>query len=241
MINAVTIDLWQTLLHDPAHNLISGRRYRLEGIRQVLAQSGHQVSFEALERAYEESGRELAKTWAGYTDISAPSQVQLFLDCLANGVGSRLPEEWLWALAEVYTAPALHFPPTLAPGAASAIEALREQGLTLAIISNTGRTPGAILRKVLATHGLLSKFASLTFSDEALVRKPDPRIFHRTLETLGVDPSRAVHVGDDAEADVEGAKGVGMRAIHLSQNGDPSRADVTIQNLFDLPEALAGL
>ncbi len=238
MITAVTIDLWQTLLHDPAHNLTNGRRYRLEGIRQVLKQSGYRVNSEALERAYEESGRELAKIWAGHQDISAASQVQLFLDCLEKGLGNRLPKERLSALAEVYTAPALHFPPTLAPGAASAIEALREQGLTLAIISNTGCTPGAILRKVLATHGLLEKFTVLTFSDEALVRKPAPRIFQRTLEALGCDSSRAIHVGDDAEADVGGARGVGMRAIHLSENGCPSSADTTIRSLFELPSAL---
>ncbi len=238
MISAVTIDLWQTLLHDPAHNLTDGRRSRLDGIRRVLKQSGYRVSSEAVERAYEESGRELTKIWAAHQDISAASQVQLFLDCLEKGLGSRLPKEWLSAVAEVYTAPALHFPPSLAPGAASAIEALREQGLTLGIISNTGRTPGAILRKVLATHGLLEKFAVLTFSDEALVRKPDARIFHRTLEALGSDPSRAVHVGDDAEADVRGAKSAGMRAIHLSKNGGSSCADATIRSLFELPSAL---
>lgn len=238
MISAVTIDLWQTLLHDPTHNLNTSRRYRLEGIRHVLTQSGYSISSGAIERAYEESGHELAEIWAGHRDISTASQVRLFLDCIEKGLGSRLPIEWLSTLAEVYTAPALHFPPTLAPGAASAIEALREQGLTLAIISNTGRTPGAILRKVLAAHGLLEKFTVLTFSDEALVRKPDARIFYLTLEVLGCDPSRAVHVGDDAEADVRGAKSAGLRAIHLSENGSSSTADATIRNFFELPTAL---
>lgn len=241
MISAVTIDFWQTLLVDPEHNLTNGRRHRLEGVGLSLARSGQRVTYQALERAYEESGRRLAQIWAGREDIFASEQVRLFLDCLKPGLSASLPEEILQTIEEVYAGPALHFPPVLAPGAAQAIRAISERGLPLAIVSNTGRTPGVILRKVLASHGLLEHFTALTFSDEARVRKPHPRIFQRTLAALGADAAQAVHVGDDPEADVAGARAVGMRAIHLSADGQPSAADATIRSLFELPEAVARL
>ena len=241
MITAITVDLWQTLLVDPTHNLTNGRRHRLESVGRLLARGGCRVTFDALERAYDESGRRLTTIWAANQDISASDQVRLYLDCLETGLAARIPGELLTEIEQAYTTPALRFPPVLASGAVFAIEALYDQGVTLAIISNTGRTPGAVLRQILATYGLLEKFAALTFSDEALVRKPHPRIFQRTLDALGFHPSRAVHVGDDVQADVGGAKGAGMRAIHLSENGHRSNADATIRSLFELPEILARL
>ena len=44
--------------------------------------------------------------------------------------------------------------------------------------------------------------------------KPDPRIFLLTCERLGVRPENCVFLDDDAGY-VEGARKVGMRAIHV--------------------------
>ena len=48
------------------------------------------------------------------------------------------------------------------------------------------------------------------------MRKPEPEIFRATLARAGVGPSEAVHIGDNPEADVVGAQGVGMRAAHYT-------------------------
>ncbi|OLE01096.1 MAG: hypothetical protein AUG80_00510 [Candidatus Rokubacteria bacterium 13_1_20CM_4_68_9] len=45
--------------------------------------------------------------------------------------------------------------------------------------------------------------------------KPDPRIFHRALEGVGVAPGDATFVGDSPTRDMAGARGVGMRHIWL--------------------------
>src|SRR5204863_475001 len=79
-------------------------------------------------------------------------------------------------------------------------------GYTLAVVSNTMRTPGATLRRLLEQYGLLACFTHTVFSDETGVRKPDPAIFLGALRALGADPARAIHVGDDAILDVEGAR-----------------------------------
>jgi putative hydrolase of the HAD superfamily len=45
--------------------------------------------------------------------------------------------------------------------------------------------------------------------------KPDATPFQTALARLGADASQSVFVGDDREADIDGAAAVGMRTIHL--------------------------
>lgn len=77
--------------------------------------------------------------------------------------------------------------------------------------------------------------------------KPDERAFRAVLDDLGIAPGDAVYVGDDAEADVEGAKNAGMYAIQvLFEDGpDPhSDADAHVERdslATDLPEILQRL
>jgi HAD superfamily hydrolase (TIGR01549 family) len=48
-------------------------------------------------------------------------------------------------------------------------------------------------------------------SAEAGVAKPDARIFLEALARLRVAPERALHVGDHAESDEQGARAAGMQ------------------------------
>ncbi len=51
------------------------------------------------------------------------------------------------------------------------------------------------------------------------VMKPDPAIYLRTLEQLGRQPAEAVLI-DDAVANVEGARAVGIHGIHCTPDTD---------------------
>ena len=82
---------------------------------------------------------------------------------------------------------------------------------------------------------------TVTFSDEVGVRKPHPEIFARTLAALGVSASEAAHVGDDLTTDVAGARGIGMRAIHLCHTGGASPQSTGVEaipRLLALPDIL---
>jgi putative hydrolase of the HAD superfamily len=98
-----------------------------------------------------------------------------------------------------------------------------------------------MIRVVLDRVGLAPYLQRAEFSDDVGLRKPHPEIFHRTLSALGVAPAEAAHVGDDVNTDVAGARGVGMRAIHLrhttsvSQDSEGAEA---IANLQALPALL---
>ncbi|HEY7202911.1 MAG TPA: HAD family hydrolase [Methylomirabilota bacterium] len=57
-------------------------------------------------------------------------------------------------------------------------------------------------------------------SERVGISKPDPRIFMKALDGLGVEPADAVFVGDSAARDMAGARALGMRHIWLT--GEPA-------------------
>jgi FMN phosphatase YigB (HAD superfamily) len=204
----------------------------------VLAREGHAANDAAVERAYDTVGERLGDLWAEQRDLGSRGQVRMLLEALE--LADRVPMDGpvMDALDEAYRLPILAALPLANAGAREVLEAFSRRGLRLALICNTGRTPGSVLRLVLDRLGLKDYLRVLTFSDEVGLRKPHPEIFRRTLAALGVSPSEAAHVGDDVATDVAGARGVGMQAIHLCHPGSASRH--SISGLADLSAALFG-
>lgn len=242
MIETVTFDLWQTVFLDTLENLEAGTRKRIWEMRALLGQNGYRFSEAEMERAYEESGLRIAQTWKDLTDLSSSGQVRIFLECLAPGLAGSVSGALFDRLVTAYITPVLIYLPDLTPGTKEALHTLKGRGIRLALISNTGRTPGVILRQALERLGVLEQFDVLTFSDEMGIRKPHPEIFQATLRKVGGTPGRAVHVGDDLETDVMGAKSVGMWAVQIRRNGghDPG-PDATIETLAEVPTLLERL
>jgi epoxide hydrolase-like predicted phosphatase len=67
-------------------------------------------------------------------------------------------------------------------------------------------------------------FDEMIISAEVGVAKPDPRIYNITLQRLGVAPQEAVFV-DDYPDNVEGARRLGIHAIHF-QNAPQAMREV---------------
>ena len=86
----------------------------------------------------------------------------------------------------------------------------------LAVVSNFDYTP--TVRHVLAREGIVDLFDSIVISDAVGWRKPKPVIFERALERLGIAPREALFVGDRAEIDVLGARGVGMPSAWINRD-----------------------
>lgn len=63
--------------------------------------------------------------------------------------------------------------------------------------------------------GLLPFFDTVTDSSSVGVKKPDPKIFEHALKVGQVAPNEAVMIGDNLEADIEGALSTGMHAVHF--------------------------
>jgi HAD superfamily hydrolase (TIGR01549 family) len=100
--------------------------------------------------------------------------------------------------APVY-AGAMHF--ELVAGVVDALERLRSLGLELAVVANWDLT----LRRLLAEVELTDYFRAVVHAAE----KPAPDGLLQALTELGVDASRALHIGDD-EVDQLAARAAGM-------------------------------
>jgi putative hydrolase of the HAD superfamily len=241
---AVTFDFWETLVQDTPDNLARASARRVQSLAAVLAEAGCARPLAAVEDAHARCGAAMTERfWAVDRDPSIGDQVRLFFDCLESGLCESLDAASFARAVDVYSSPALEYPPAPMPGALEALRQLAARGLRLGIVSNTGRTPGVVLRRILAHHDMLRYFEApaIAYSDEVGSRKPDARIFVRALEGLGVEPHRALHIGDNPDADVVGARKLGIRTAHYTFGGcTPSTvADLVLDDLRDLPRLLA--
>ena len=116
----------------------------------------------------------------------------------------------------------------LASMSAALLDSLRARGLKTGLVSNSMDPPWILLRD-LEEQELLERLDGVVFSSEVGVRKPRPEIFERALAKLGVPAERALFVGDRLDADVRGARDVGMLTVQAmwfrAEDDDEVEAD----------------
>jgi putative hydrolase of the HAD superfamily len=99
--------------------------------------------------------------------------------------------------------------------------------------------------KLLKTYGLDGLFDVVVVSGAVNKRKPSPEIFNRALNALSVSAAETVFVGDTMDADIEGAKAVGMKTVYIKRREEKQAEnlvpDVTITSLAELPPLLEHL
>ncbi|NWG10319.1 HAD family hydrolase [Candidatus Bathyarchaeota archaeon] len=106
---------------------------------------------------------------------------------------------------------------------------LRRKGYKLGLISNTHwRYPESFRNEVERI------FEVITLSYEHGYAKPHPSIFLATLKKLQACPNRCLHAGDDHIADIEGAKGVGMKTAFIRRKAQMATADMNLEQLNEL-------
>jgi putative hydrolase of the HAD superfamily len=100
--------------------------------------------------------------------------------------------------------------------AVSTVEWLRTQGRRLALLTNGAATAQ---REKINRFGLARLFDAILIEGEVGYGKPDPRIYTRALEEIGVNASDAWMVGDNLEWDVAGPQRQGIRGIWIDMRG----------------------
>ena len=191
-LDAVTLDLYGTLvtLIDPVPRLV-----------EVLREHGAERPSSRVSAAFEEEIRYYgARSHEGRDEASVVDLNERCAEVFLAAVDVELPVR---EFAPLYV-DALRF--ELMPGTLQALDGLRSRGLELAAVTNWDVT----VHKHLAELGLTPYFSSVVTAAESGARKPDPAPFLRALELVGVEPTRALHVGD-SESDREGARAAGLR------------------------------
>ncbi len=160
-----------------------------------------------------------------YRDFLAALGVQDYLD--------QMTWELLQSEHSLFAANAA----TLYDDTVPTLQHLRDAGFKLAIVSNWDTPLDPLTERL----GIAHYFDIIVASHDARVRsaKPDPHIFNYTLTAVGVSAEEAVHVGDTYEADIVGARDVGIRPILIDRDGTQvGRWKETIRSLSELPKLL---
>jgi HAD superfamily hydrolase (TIGR01509 family) len=187
-LDAVTLDAYRTLvtLVDPVPALIG-----------ALAERGAERTPEVVLAGFETESEHYARRVSEGYDM--PSLARLRRDCASvflEAVGAELDAE---EFAPAYI-DAIRF--EVLPGIVDSLERLRAFGLELAVVGNWDFS----LHERLEELGLAHYFRTVVHA----ARKPSPDGLLQALAQLGVDPTRALHIGDES-ADEEAARAAGMR------------------------------
>lgn len=188
-LDAVTIDAYGTLvrLADP-----------VPALRDGLATLGIEREAEAVARAFaKEAAYYREHSFEGRDDERLYDLRRRCVAIILDELDAELAPE---AFVDGFVS-AMRF--ELLPDAGGALRALRRRGLAIAIVSNWDYR----LPQHLAGLGLADVL--VVTSAEAGSPKPDPAVFTRALELLGVRPERALHIGD-SDSDERGAHAAGM-------------------------------
>jgi len=102
----------------------------------------------------------------------------------------------------------------LVPGAKEMLEDVRARGYSIGLISDVawGLTSDFPMRDM-KHYGLDEYFDDFVFSTDVGIRKPNPRIFKLAMFNIGAKAEESIYVGNNLQADIKGALGVGMTAV----------------------------
>lgn len=201
-------------------------------------------------RRYVQSGfARVARHLAGSDSVRASEAFTVLCRAHATAPGHEfqvlcahlgLPEAGIAAWIGLVRA---HMPTIWLPHeSAGALRRLRQDGFTLAVLTNG--LPSVQARKV-AALGLEPLVDHVIYADEhAPGGKPHEAAFAEALRRLGADPERTLMVGDDPRCDVEGARAAGLRAVWLDRRGTgalPCSADGVVTGIAQVPQLAASL
>ncbi|UCD92628.1 MAG: HAD family hydrolase [Methanobacteriota archaeon] len=242
MIEAVTFDLWHTVIYEPDDNYTQrSRMIRIKDTWRTLKDLGYEISHDEVKVGYHYHNFMLEDVWSEEKDVSERTQIRMLLDCLNIKKGRK---ELYAPLMISYGEALQKNMPALSDGIEKTLKTLKKRGYSIGMISNTGHTSGRGMKIILDKLGVLKYFDTLTFSNEMRIRKPQTNIFARTLGALDVKPKNSVHVGDDVVNDVFAARKVGMKGILYDKDGRGRmgrKVDGIISSFEELPGVLQDL
>lgn len=206
----ITFDCWSTLLYEANGEEIWEERCHM--LRSVASRySGQNIPFSRAKDALDTAYLEAHNAWMNGQITSASTVATRALTNLK--VEDTAAQD---RLSGTFASAALQHDIHIVEGADQTLAALSTQGVRIALICDTGFTPGTVVRRLLDNLGLLEFLEEVTFSDETGVPKPHLHMFTSTLNALGVTNEQAIHVGDMRRTDVAGGRGAGMATIRIT-------------------------
>jgi beta-phosphoglucomutase len=214
----------------PAHDdrlPAQGGIFDLDGVLVDTARfhfAGWQMTAERLGFELADADEELLK------GVSRNEALEIVLEkggvAVAPSERARLADEknaWFVAQIQQLTQAAL------LPGALDLLESLRRLNIPLALASSSRNAP-VIVERV----GVARFFDAVVDPAELSATKPDPEIFVRAAEGLGLSPGSCI-VFEDAPAGIRGALRAGCVAVGVGDAAVLHEADIVVKSLLDVP------
>jgi putative hydrolase of the HAD superfamily len=233
VIKAISFDWFNTLVNfDPPRETLYTQAFRQFGIelfpkdviRGILAGDRHYFEENAKSPVDKRSPEEQAKVYSYYPKaILAEAGIE---------ATPELPLKVLVMVKEQFKGCVL----VLFDDVLSTLETLKQRKLILGLLTNATKDTLSVHREL----GLEPYLDFVVTSEEAGADKPKPHIFLMALDRAGVNAGEAVHIGDQYEIDVAGARGVGITPILIDRHDVyPEVSDCPrIRNLSELVDYL---
>ncbi len=209
-IRAVFFDLYGTLAtFHPPRELIQAN---------AAAEFGMALTAEGVDRGYHLADQHMSRqnATAPVRNMNASGQVRFFArfeQLVLEGAGHSVDLEtsaavWKKVRSQRYGL-------VLFDDVIPAMGRIRNSGLLIGLISNVNSTGSALADSM----GLTGHIDFAITSGDAGAEKPHPAIFHAALSKAGVRPAEAIHVGDQIESDIEGARSAGITPVLMDRFG----------------------
>lgn len=223
MIRAVLFDI-DNVLYNSSHQVEMARRAAIEAMVNAGLGMTLEEGFAKLEEIVKEYGSNFNKHY----DMLAGSGPNHYKIVAAGMVAYHNTKR-------AYVKPYDDIIPT--------INKLKDSGYKIGVISN-----GLAVKQweKLVRLGMAGMFDAVVVSEELGVSKPDPKIFEKACEEIGVDCESCIYVGDRLDSDILGANKVGMVSVRLlrgkykeeTPKGLQERPDFEIKRMEELLEIL---
>lgn len=185
----------------------------IAAVRRVLQRRGVDLKQEELERLLNR-GMAAYAGWFRKNDFRELPPDKVWIDYYLQG----LRREQYEALGEVFeelgSVLEFHlFKRRPARDLVAVLSTLYRNRFLLGVVSNTISL--TLIPERLRKYGVSRYFSVVMLSVAAGVRKPHPVIFQEACARAGLEPGRAMFIGDTGSRDVEGARRAGFRRVVL--------------------------
>lgn len=218
MIHAITFDLWNTIFQNKSYS-----EPRIKFFNDFLKLKGNHINIATLKNCFERIFLPYSNEFPKEMDRHIYNDIRLekVVKCLKINLSSSEREQILLTIESEM----LSDPPLLKTGVYNTLKELNQQ-YKIGLISNTGITPGRIIKEVLKNYDILKYFQVTIFSDEIGYYKPHKILYQTALRHLESEPENSIHVGDLLHTDIKGAKDYGMLNIWFNDLNQPADSDI---------------
>ena len=204
----------RAVLFDLDGVLVDTAIYHFQAWRRLAAELGYSFSVvdnEQLKGVSRVESLELILNWAGLEKSETEKA-----DLLTK------KNQWYLELIEQLN------PEHLLAGSLDLIKKLQEKGIKIALGSASKNALG-----ILEKTGIIAYFDALIDGNVVQLSKPNPEVFLKGAEVLGIEPACCL-VLEDAQAGIDAARAAGMQVIGVGQAEHLNGADLVVADLGTL-------